>query len=121
MSCVIAAFGLAPNAWISEQRRANLPYNPYNPSASCYDEVWLSGRATFETTRRLLNSTCDMRDMRLGLPETHPIISLGVHDVVFYRGVLYHVENPFETLRKLASLTRGNVVRHIWSKQRRIL
>ena len=43
--------------------------------------------------------------MRLGLFETLPMTSIGVHDVVFYLGVLYHVENPFATVRKLAEAT----------------
>jgi tRNA (mo5U34)-methyltransferase len=63
----------------------------------------LPGKKGFDTARALLGSKVesrvgDLMEMDLG--------ELGTFDVVFYLGVLYHVHNPFEALKRLARVTR---------------
>ncbi|MBI1979894.1 MAG: DUF1698 domain-containing protein [Elusimicrobia bacterium] len=63
----------------------------------------LPGKKGFDTAKEILNSRVDslVADfMQMDLAQ------LGVFDVVFYFGVLYHVHNPFEALKRLASVTK---------------
>ena len=41
---------------------------------------------------------------------TMPLEPLGTFDVVFFLGVLYHMENPLASLRRVASLSKGVVI-----------
>jgi len=69
--------------------------------------VWqpgtLPGKAGFDTAHALLGSRVEqvVADFR-----TVDLVSLGSFDVVLFLGVLYHLENPFAALRRLAVLTR---------------
>jgi tRNA (mo5U34)-methyltransferase len=63
----------------------------------------LPGRVGFDTARRALGSrveflVADFRAMDLG--------ALGTFDVVLFLGLLYHMENPLVSLKRLAAVTR---------------
>ena len=70
-------------------------------------ELWklneLPGKRGFDLARTILKSkvettVCDLMETRVEL--------IGQFDVVLYLGVLYHMENPLESLRRVAQLTR---------------
>jgi tRNA (mo5U34)-methyltransferase len=62
----------------------------------------LPGKQGYDTAHRALNSqvetlVADFMEVDLN--------QLGIFDVVFYLGVLYHMENPLEALKRLAAVT----------------
>ena len=62
----------------------------------------LPGKRAYDTVHRALNSKVEtlVADfMELDLNE------VGTFDVVFYLGVLYHMENPLEALKRVAAVT----------------
>ena len=70
-------------------------------------ELWrvdeLPGKRGFDLAHATLESrveavVCDLMDTK--------VEDIGQFDVVLYLGVLYHMENPLESLRKVAQLTR---------------
>jgi len=70
-------------------------------------ELWrvdeLPGKRGFDLAHTTLESrveavVCDLMETK--------VEALGQFDVVLYLGVLYHMENPLESLRKVAQLTR---------------
>jgi tRNA (mo5U34)-methyltransferase len=63
----------------------------------------LPGKKGFDVARQVLGSK--VRDV-VGDFMTCDLAALGRFDVVFYLGTLYHMENPFESIRRLARVTR---------------
>jgi tRNA (mo5U34)-methyltransferase len=70
-------------------------------------DVWkpetLPGKQGFDTAREALASCAESRVadfMKVDLD------TVGTFDVVLFLGVLYHMENPLDSLKRLASLTR---------------
>ena len=70
-------------------------------------ELWrvdeLPGKRGFDLAHTTLESrvealVCDLMETNVG--------AIGKFDVVLFLGVLYHMENPLESLRKVAQLTR---------------
>jgi len=73
--------------------------------------VWrpdeLPGKRGFDTAREILGShvECQVGDfMKMDLE------CFGTFDVVLYLGVLYHMHDPFEALKRVARVTRGLAV-----------
>jgi len=64
--------------------------------------VNLPGKRGYDLAHRLLNSSVETV---VGDFMTMDLEPLGTFDVVFFFGVLYHMENPLASLRRLASLT----------------
>jgi tRNA (mo5U34)-methyltransferase len=64
----------------------------------------LPGKRGFDTASRALDSEVEsvVGDFMTIDPEP-----LGTFDVVFFLGVLYHMEDPLASLRRVASLTKG--------------
>lgn len=62
----------------------------------------LPGRRGFETARELLGSRVEAV---VGDLLEIDLEALGVFDVVLYKGVLYHMEDPLRALRRLAQVT----------------
>src|SRR5437870_3991847 len=67
----------------------------------------LPGKQGFDTARRLLGSRVESV---VGDFMTMDLSALGRFDVVLFLGVLYHLREPFEALRRLATVTGGLAV-----------
>jgi tRNA (mo5U34)-methyltransferase len=87
----------------AEREAKGLPPRPTSET-----EVWrpdtMPGKATFDLARRLRGSkvesiAADFMTMDLG--------EVGTFDVVLYLGVLYHIEDPYGALKRLARVTGG--------------
>lgn len=64
----------------------------------------LPGKRGYDVAHRALGSRVETV---VGDFMTMDLAPLGTFDVVFYLGVLYHMENPLESMRRLASVTKG--------------
>jgi tRNA (mo5U34)-methyltransferase len=64
----------------------------------------LPGKRGYDTAHQVLSSRVEtvVDDFM-----TMDLTGLGTFDVVLYLGVLYHIENPLQALRRLASVTAG--------------
>jgi tRNA (mo5U34)-methyltransferase len=67
----------------------------------------LPGKRGYDTARRALDSKVETV---VGDFMTMDLEPLGTFDVVFFLGVLYHMENPLASLRRVASLSNGVAV-----------
>jgi tRNA (mo5U34)-methyltransferase len=65
------------------------------------------GKKGFELARKVLKSK--VRDLRLEVMDIG-VETVGMHDVVLFLGVFYHLEDPILALRKIASVTREMLV-----------
>jgi tRNA (mo5U34)-methyltransferase len=74
---------------------------PYHETEYWHPDT-LPGKAGFDTARELLES--DVQDIVADFM-TVDLDTVGVYDVVFYLGVLYHMENPLQALRRLHAVT----------------
>lgn len=88
------------NDW-RESKRTGQPLPPPHESRHWRPET-MPGRKPFDLARRALGSHVepivgDFMTMDLG--------ELGEFDVVFFLGILYHLEDPFGAVRKLRSVT----------------
>lgn len=82
---------------------AGLAPPDYDDIPSAWRPDLLPGKRGFDTAREILGSRVESR---VGdLMEIDPA-ELGTFDVALYLGVLYHVKNPLEALRRLARITR---------------
>jgi tRNA (mo5U34)-methyltransferase len=68
-----------------------------------WDPQGLPGRAGFDRAKARLNS--QVEPMILDFSNDN-LDALGKFDVVIFAGVLYHLENPMDALRRLAAVTR---------------
>ena len=90
--------------WVRSEKAEGRDPDPYNPPDSCVDLETCPGRMVFDTTKEILGSKVKAVTTTLEDFDAEPF------DVVMYLGVLYHVENPMESLKKVASLTKGQLV-----------
>ena len=67
----------------------------------------LPGKRGYDTAHKALDSKVETV---VGDFMTMDLASLGPFDVVFFLGVLYHMEDPLAALRRVASLTNGVVI-----------
>lgn len=65
--------------------------------------AWDAGNTGFDIAHSALNSKVEKLHFDI---QSGDISGLGQFDVVLFSGVLYHLTNPFETLRKVRQLTR---------------
>lgn len=75
---------------------------PEPPEALFWDPAGLPGKQGFDVARRLLGSRVE--DL-VGDFMAVDVDGLGVFDVVLYLGVLYHMTDPVEALRRLRRVT----------------
>ena len=75
---------------------------PYHQVRGLWQPDDLPGKQGFETANRALG---DQVECVVGDFMTMDLDSLGRFDVVLFLGVLYHLENPFDALKRLAQLT----------------
>ena len=70
-------------------------------------EYWhpadLPGRRGYDTAHRILDSRVETVAEDFMVTDLE---RLGMYDVVLYLGVLYHIQNPLEALKRLAAVTR---------------
>lgn len=69
-----------------------------------WDPVGLPGKRGFNLAHRILNSKVTAINQDFLQASSAEI---GMFDVVFFLGVLYHIQNPLESLKKVAELTRS--------------
>ncbi len=72
----------------------------------CWQQSPFNGRDTFEFARRRLG--LDVRDADIDVMAITP--KLGHFDVTLFLGVLYHLVDPIEGLRRVASVTRDLLI-----------
>jgi tRNA (mo5U34)-methyltransferase len=96
------AWSINWSAWhdyfVETTQQGKVPLPP-DEVATVWDPERLPGRTGFDYARARLGSAVEP-DVR----------SLGTFDVVFFLGVLYHLEDPFAALRRLREITRGFAV-----------
>lgn len=76
--------------------KPNLEMPFYRPSD-------LLGKQGFDTASHALNSNVEAHVADF---MTMDLAEIGTFDVVLYLGVLYHMENPFEALKRVAAVTK---------------
>ena len=89
--------------YIQECKEKGVAPQPYHTLPELWHPHELPGKQGFDTAHKTLGShveslVADFMDMDLD--------DIGVFDVVLYLGVLYHIENPFEALKRVAKVTR---------------
>ncbi len=93
---------------IEEFRRERIargdPPRPLNGVPGVWRPDTLPGRKPFELVRELRGSKVEA--VHGDLMEAD-LDALGQFEVVFYLGVLYHIEDPYLALRRLAQVTKG--------------
>jgi tRNA (mo5U34)-methyltransferase len=72
-----------------------------------WDPVGLPGKRGFDLAHRLLGSRAEVI---VGDFMTMDLSALGTFDVVLFLGVIYHLEEPLQALRRVRQLTHGLVV-----------
>jgi tRNA (mo5U34)-methyltransferase len=94
----------AQRRYVIDCRDQGVPPQPFDQVDDLWVEDDLPGRAGFELARRSLGSRVEpvvgdfmIMDLR----------ALGTFDTVLFLGVLYHLEDPLRTLRRLRSVTAG--------------
>lgn len=93
----------AKRRYKAECKEKSIPPQPYNLVPELWRTEELPGKRGFDLAHEALQSQVeasvnDFMKMDLEL--------LGQFDVVFYLGVLYHMENPLEGLRRLRCVTK---------------
>ena len=77
--------------------------------------AWSGGgwgsKTGFDLARRALQSRVE--DMEIDVMDLEPA-RVGVFDVVFFLGVLYHLRHPFLALEKVASVTKELLILSTW-------
>jgi len=87
--------------WRECQEQETSP-QPYHTVAANWHPDLLPGKQGFDTAHKALGSHVEARVadfMEIDLAE------LEIFDIVLYLGVLYHMENPFQALKRLAAVT----------------
>lgn len=84
-----------------ESRRTGQDLPPPHASAH-WRPAELPGKRPFDLARKLLNSRVEPV---VGDFMSMDLAQLGQFDVVFYLGVLYHMENPLSAVRRLREVT----------------
>jgi tRNA (mo5U34)-methyltransferase len=94
-------------AYRSRERASGQPSRAFHTVPEVWDPVGLPGKRGFDLAYRARNSRAevvvdDFMTMDLG--------RLGSFDVVLFLGVIYHLEQPLQALRRVRQLTRGVAV-----------
>lgn len=92
-------------AWGKYQKdcqKDNIKTKPVEKSG-CWDPVGLPGKRGFNLAHNVLKSK--VTSINRDFMQTSAT-DIGTFDVVFFLGVLYHMQNPLESLKKLAEFTK---------------
>lgn len=93
----------AKRAYRADCNARGIPAQPYHLVPEVWDFEGLPGKRGFDLAHEALQSgvTAVVDDfMKMDLD------TIGTFDVVLYLGVLYHMENPLESLRRLRQVTK---------------
>jgi tRNA (mo5U34)-methyltransferase len=88
--------------WRECREQGRVP-EPYHEIPGLWQPDRLLGKQGFDTANRALG---DRVESVVGEFATMDLAPLGQFDVVLFLGVLYHLEDPFEAIKRLAGLTR---------------
>lgn len=93
-------------AYWRECNERGITFDPENEAARPHPTE-LPGMLAYKTAHQALDSEVEtvVQDYLEASPEQH-----GTFDVVLFLGVLYHMQNPLEALKRVASLTQGVAV-----------
>lgn len=98
------SFDTAPMVrYLEECRKKSVAPEPYEQVPGMWRPDELPGKKGFDTAHEILRSKVE--------PVVHDFMTvdldrLGTFDVVLYLGVLYHIHNPFEALKRVARVTK---------------
>ena len=89
-------------AYLRECNERGVPFDPENEAAQLHPEK-LPGMLAYKTAHRALDSKVEtvVQDFLEA-----DAADLGAFDIVLFLGVLYHMQNPFLALQRVAALTR---------------
>ena len=98
---------LAHHNWASSRNQRGVPLVPYHHVPTTWKPHELPGKKGFDTCHQILESNVEqlVADFM-----TVNLEAVGAFDIVFFFGVLYHLEEPLRALRRLALLTRETAV-----------
>jgi len=93
--------------YAERERVAGRPIRAFHTVPGLWDPVGLPGKRGFDVASRALNSRAEVivADFM-----TMDLAALGTFDVVFFLGVVYHLEEPLRALRRVRQVTRGFAV-----------
>lgn len=81
--------------------------DPYHARPDIWKPATLPGKLGFDVAHQLISSNAEHV---VGDLMTVDLTTLGNFDVVLFLGVLYHLENPIEALRRVRQITGGLAV-----------
>jgi tRNA (mo5U34)-methyltransferase len=89
--------------YISRQQASGQPIRAFHTVSELWDPIGLPGKRGFDLAARVFNSRAEVvvEDFM-----TMDLDALGTFDVVFFLGVIYHLEEPLRALRRLRQVTR---------------
>lgn len=90
-------------AYYRECRDKGVSPRPYHLIPGHWNPGTLPGKIGFDTVHQLRNSRVEQF---VGDFMTIDPLEIGTFDIVFFLGVLYHMEDPFRALKRLALFTR---------------
>lgn len=93
----------AQTRYIQECKARGIAPQPYHTLPELWHPDTLPGKRGFDAAHEALNSRVESQVLDF---MTLDLAALGVFDIVLYLGVLYHIENPFLALQRLAHVTR---------------
>jgi tRNA (mo5U34)-methyltransferase len=92
--------------WRECREQGKVP-EPYHEVPALWQPDRLLGKQGFDTANRALG---DRIDSVVGDFMTMDLEALGTFDVVLFLGVLYHLEDPFEAIKRLARITNETAI-----------
>src|SRR5438034_3455376 len=90
--------------YTTRQRVKGEPIRAFHTVPELWDPVGLPGKCGFDLVHRLLKSRAEVV---VGDFMTMDASALGTFDVVLFLGVIYHLEDPLQALRRVRQLTYG--------------
>ncbi len=87
----------------SECKKKNIIPKPYHVIPGHWNPVTLPGKKGFDTAHRIKNSSVEQV---VGDFMTIDPLEIGQFDIVFFLGVLYHLEEPLRGLKRLSMFAR---------------
>ena len=90
-------------AYWKECREKQIIPTPYHLVPGHWEPGILPGKYGFDTVHRIKNSSVEQLVADFMSVD---LVSVGQFDITFFLGVLYHLEEPFQALKRLSLLTR---------------